>query len=85
MVAPPAVLAGEVVVGVTSLAVAGAASPADPAGVLAVDVNFLGRCRDGHRRCGLLGRCWDGVPSRHYWGCHRRCGAPGRCRDGHRR
>ena len=38
---PPAVLADEVAVGVTSLAVAGAASPADPAVVVAADVATL--------------------------------------------
>ena len=38
MVAPPAVLAGDVTVGVTSPAVAGAASPANQAEVVAVDV-----------------------------------------------
>ena len=48
MVAPPAVLAGEVAVGVTSLAVAGTASPPDLAEVVA------GRCRDGHCSCADL-------------------------------
>ena len=41
VVAPSAVLAGEVAVRVMSLAVAGAASPADLAGVVAVDVTSL--------------------------------------------
>ena len=40
MVAPPAVLAGEVALGVTSRAVAGAASPADLVGVVAVDAGM---------------------------------------------
>ena len=41
MVTPPVVLADEVAIRVTSLAVAGAASPADPAGVVAADVTTL--------------------------------------------
>ena len=41
MGAPPAVFADKVAVGVTSSAVAGAASPADPAGVVAADVTTL--------------------------------------------
>ena len=41
MVAPPAVLAGEVAVRMTLLAVAGAAFPADLAEVVAVDVTSL--------------------------------------------
>ena len=43
--------AGVVTVGVAFLADAGVASPADLAGVC-------------HHRCGILGRCWGGVPGR---------------------
>ena len=49
MVAPPAILAGEVAVAVTSLAIAGVASSADLAEVVVVDVTSLA---DGHHRCG---------------------------------
>ena len=53
VVAPPAVLDGDVTVGVTSPAVAGVASPADLAEVVAVDVT---PSAIGHRRCGNLCR-----------------------------
>ena len=46
-VGAPAVLANTVAVGVTSLAIAGAAYPADLAEVVAADVTTV-----GHRRCG---------------------------------
>ena len=62
LVAPPAVLPSDVAVGVTSPAVAGAASPAHLVEVVVVDVHcfhdFLVHCCGGRD----LSQCWDGVP-----------------------
>ena len=67
-VASPAVLAGNVAVGVDSLSIAGVASLANLAGDIAVEVISLAVA--GARPC------------RPYWGCHRRSDSLGHCWGG---